>query len=472
MRETPALPDGFLERFEAKLAEEATPPKVFVSRGAFTASPRRSWTRGLMAALIILAALAGLVWTRPGDHLSNSNLLVVMAGQDTTLNGIPGTLASLATVSQLSQGDTVETGSDGSVVLMAGSPGNEIKIAPDSKVALRNSTSVVGEVAVKSEFELSAGTVFVTEQTSRISVRTSHALFQPVGTDYTVTRSSEATTVSVLEGAVNAVPYSGGAPIRIGPGEQLVVGPEARWDKLRPTRLSAKELEPLVQERQSFGKLKDKPALGEKLPPYPKARAKPTEPAAAPNATPRQPNPGLLTHTPTNPRRRVHEFRVPGPQRDNRRRTQRPAASPVQDRPNAVVRRPENVTRPRISAAPNYPRARLQRATNGTAQQDNQASGYRSPSQVHAPLRNPATASQPNGGASARPRRGSQRALPRTTPEQNPRNPRAPRDAQAQSPARRGAEMESRSALREKRSQNVNDRPRRVPVSGTVRRRR
>lgn len=27
LRETPALPDGFLERFEAKLAEEATPPK-------------------------------------------------------------------------------------------------------------------------------------------------------------------------------------------------------------------------------------------------------------------------------------------------------------------------------------------------------------------------------------------------------------------------------------------------------------
>ncbi len=363
LREPPALPEGFLQRFEERLLVEPAPTRSIRERGGITSSGRPTRTRQLMAALILLVALAGLVWTLPRDNSPRkAGLVVVATGQDAKLNRNRKSPTPLQTLVELAVDDTLETGSEGSVVLMAGSPGNEIKVGPESRVRIGHSRTHE-DPNIGPELQLSAGVVFVAETDVRISVRTSHALFQPVGTDYRVTSSVDSTTLSVLEGVVNATPVGGGQPITVRAGEQLVVGgAKTRSEALRTRKLSDQELEPLRQERQSFGKLKQTPSLGGDPSPYPKAvKKKPTRPGNL-SSLPRRAD-GRTTRITRSSRPSKRPVRKPATKPVRASMTRRAEAARARNsqvsRPGRVLVTAPSAAKPRVRQASSYPRARV-----------------------------------------------------------------------------------------------------------------
>jgi FecR protein len=440
LQETPALPQGFLERFEEKLSEEPRQPVVLISRGGVTSSRKPNWTRQLMAAVVLLVALAGIVWTLPRSNSpKSSGLMVVAAAQDAKLSRSQGATSPLQTVVELGEDDTLETGSDGPVVLMAGSPGNEIKVAPQSKIRYRTSSSETQ--TFRSELQLSAGAVFVTETDAKISVRTAHAVFQPVGTDYRVTSSTDSTTLEVLDGVVNARPGEGGSPIQVKAGEQLTVGPRSQWKALRTSKISPQELAPLVRERQSFGRLKQRPKTGAGLPSYPKAAdRKPPRPVSRPTSRPKPPNLSALPKERL-PRRPAQDANLQPTARQARRvaakqvglperaraadpkasAAARPTARPRQNPGKAAATPVRRVMRPNVGGGSKYPQAQARRQPSNPRSQDVTA--------TRQPLRNRNTPNDVNQPRQQRPQ------IRADNPNRAPRANAGPRPNRVQQPA-------------------------------------
>ncbi len=254
LKEEPAaLPEGFLARFESKLAQEPAPAPVLDRSSQRTPH----WSRSLMAAVLMLAALAAFYWWGP-------------KGPE---DGTPGEILIVSNLNQVSLSCEA--------VLLAGGPGNEITLGPGSSLSLRRS-SRSGNLT-SAELELNSGSVFVAETRSKISIRTPHAHIRPIGTEYEVRHLGDATIVSVLEGRVAVKEPAGRNTVTLQSGERLVVGPKSRWKELRPRRLEARELGPMQRYRH-LPRLKDRPLPGSALRSraQPQARVKPDYPKAKP----------------------------------------------------------------------------------------------------------------------------------------------------------------------------------------------
>lgn len=279
LRETPALPENFLTDFDRKLAlepETASVTDVVVTlhptRGGATSGQTTHWAAGLAAAVLMLCALFGLIGRPKTDVVAvkPTGLFVVAGAQEAKLNQEPVTA-----VVELDTESLLETGAE-SVVLMAGEPGNEVRIGPKSRVGVRVSEAPA-DSGHRSELQLASGSVFISESESKVSVRTSHALIAPVGTDYRVVKSPSSTEITVLDGRVNVQPPEGGQGISLQPGQRMTVGENTDWSRVQVKRLPESGLAPLQTTRSTLRRLKVRPEVGSSLRTYPKAKKPPTQ---------------------------------------------------------------------------------------------------------------------------------------------------------------------------------------------------
>lgn len=275
LKEEPAaLPEGFLARFESKLSQEPAPAPVLDRSSQRTPH----WSRSLMAAVLMLAALAAFYWWGPkGPEDGTPGEILIVS----TLNQVSLSSEAVSQVQELTLKAPLVTGPDSEAVLLAGGPGNEITLGPDSSLSLSRS-SRSGDLT-SAELELNSGSVFVAETRTKISIRTPHAHIRPIGTEYEVRHLGDATIVSVLEGRVAVKEPAGRSTVTLESGERLVVGPKSRWKELRPRRLEARELGPMQRYRHR-PRLKDRPLPGSALRSraQPQARVKPDYPKAKP----------------------------------------------------------------------------------------------------------------------------------------------------------------------------------------------
>lgn len=231
-----------------------------------------------MAAVLMLAALAAFYWWSPrqADVEVGSGVLIV-----STLNSVELKSQKVSQVQELTTQTPLVTGPDSEAVLLAGGPGNEITLGPESSLSLARSQGN------RNQLDLEQGSVFITETRAKISVRTAHLMVEPIGTEYEVRRHGDETTVSVLEGRVAVRAPDRRRMLTLAAGESLTVGRDARWEELRPRRLNQTELKPMRRYR-ALPRLKFQPLLGSALIPrsQPQTQATPAYPKAKPQ--PRQ----------------------------------------------------------------------------------------------------------------------------------------------------------------------------------------
>ena len=258
------LPEGFLAKFETQLSQEPEPSVVVELLPTSLSEPTRHWTRGLMAALVMLAVLGAFLILKPKSGSEVTGLMVVSA-----LNEVEVASISVSEVTALKSSQSIVTKADSEVVLMAGNLRNTVRVGPDSEIRLNETKRSEG--ATLAELSLERGSLYVSEKEAKISVKTRHAHIRPIGTEYKVTETTDGTKVAVSEGSVLVTP-SGGNLIRLNAGEQILVDSQAKKDAPRPVRMKSEPLKNLKKEFEaSRTTVKKAPKLGSPLAPYPKA---------------------------------------------------------------------------------------------------------------------------------------------------------------------------------------------------------
>jgi ferric-dicitrate binding protein FerR (iron transport regulator) len=346
--QNPALPDGFLARFEERLeAEEETLDEPQVTRRLAPAAisvmsqPRSRWYHSLAVAIAMIAILGFLLTNPPSLPKTGSGIMVVAATNQVQVQQV-----AVNRVQELAVGQTLDTGTTGEVVLLAKSLGNEIRVAPETRLKLTQ----VSKSTQVAEMSLDRGSVLIRETRSRIAVRTEHVVVTPIGTEYEVRRTENGTEVVVFDGEVRVSKPGGSSGLLLKKEQSISVSEQTDWSQVKPRRFSEDEsVRPKLYG--SSIELDHTPRRGEELRPYPVAK-KPVKDVKPPaNATPVRPRVGAT------PRRPIVRSTPKRPPTNPRPARPRAGATPVGPHARPSPGHRVGVTRPgKVNPGPNKPR--------------------------------------------------------------------------------------------------------------------
>lgn len=383
----PELPEGFTERFRARLDRlesgqdrlEETPaswlgeaPRVVVLE------PRqggRSWVRPFLAAAAVVLMVFGLsLWLSRGVTSTPAQPQAMLAHAEAPVELADGSMdRQVSQTTALEPGTVITTRKDNFGVVVLGEEANQVRFGEDTVVKVNKLARFRRDhQRLEGEFELARGRLWVTEKSARLAVRTPNAILIPVGTEYEAHTGEDGTEVVVWEGEVIARSLDGRHSVSIHQGEELSLDQQFDWSprRVRPIRAGREESGWHLKNRRL--RLLNRPALRRNLSPAPMADKPRLLPGLRRRMQPvqrrTQPRPLATPQTPAIP---------PGPEPSYPRRRPVPVRTPAVPEGRPRVR--ERI-KDRLGDQPNYPRRRREQVRQAVRERvENQRPGGRRP---------------------------------------------------------------------------------------------
>ncbi|MGE0488683.1 MAG: FecR domain-containing protein [Vulcanimicrobiota bacterium] len=360
----PELPEGFTDRFRARLDRlesgqdrlEETPaawlgeaPRVVVLE------PRqggRSWVRPFLAAAAVVLMVFGVsLWLSRGVAPSADPPQAMLAHAEGPVELADGSVdRQVSQTTALEPGTVITTRKDNFGVVVLGEEANQVRFGEDTVVKVNKLARFRRDhQPLEGEFELARGRLWVTEKSARLAVRTPNAILIPVGTEYEAHTGEDGTEVVVWEGEVLARSLDGRHSVHIHEGEELSLDQQFDWSprRVRPIREGREESGWHLKNRRL--RLLNRPGLRRQLSPAPMA----DKPRLLPGLRRRMQS--ARKRTPPQPVTTPQAPAIRPRARPDYRRRPVPARTPtgLDGRPRVRERIQE-----RLSDQPNYPRRR------------------------------------------------------------------------------------------------------------------